>query len=119
MRATLYGIPNCDQVKKARAWLDAGRHDVAFHDFKKSGIDRATIENWLHEISCETLLNRRGTTWRALTDKRKASVIDANSAIELMLEMPSIIKRPVLVLPSQIVVGFSDANYQSAFQKLL
>ena len=118
MRATLYGIPNCDQVKKARAWLSVGGHDVEFHDFKKSGIDRATIESWLSEVSWETLLNRRGTTWRALPDERKACVVDADTAIDLMLDMPSLIKRPVLTLPSQIIVGFSDANYQSAFQKI-
>lgn len=112
---TLYGIANCDQIKKARAWLRAGEHDVRFHDVKKDGIDRATITAWLDAVSWEVLLNRKGTTWRALPDERKAAVIDAASATDLMLEYPSIIKRPVLALPAQTVVGFSDALYQSLF----
>ena len=119
IRATLYGIPNCDQVKKARAWLADGRHAVNFHDVKKVGIDRATITEWLRNLNWEVLLNRKGTTWRALTDERKAAVVDAESAVDLMLELPSIIKRPVLVLtsPAHTVVGFSDALYQSLFKK--
>ena len=117
MRATLYGIPNCDQVKKARAWLAEGQHEIAFHDVKKAGIDRATISGWVQDVSWEVLLNRKGTTWRALTDERKAAVVDADTAIELMLEMPSIIKRPVLALPEHTVVGFSDVMYQSLFKK--
>ena len=117
MRATLYGIPNCDQVKKARAWLSEGQHDIDFHDFKKAGIDRLTISAWMRTVSWEVLLNRKGTTWRGLTDERKAGIIDATTATDLMLELPSIIKRPVLVLPSQTVVGFSDDLYQSLFKK--
>ena len=115
VEVTLYGIPNCDQIKKARAWLRAGDHDVRFHDVKKEGIDRATITAWLDQVDWEILLNRKGTTWRALADDRKAAVVDATSATDLMLEYPSIIKRPVLTLPSQTVVGFSDALYQSLF----
>lgn len=117
MHATLYGIPNCDQVKKARLWLTEGRYDVDFHDLKKAGIDRATISEWLREVNWETLLNRKGTTWRALGDERKAAVVDANTATDLMLEFPSIIKRPVLVLSSCITVGFSADIYQSLFTK--
>ena len=117
MRATLYGIPNCDQVKKARTWLHDGQHDIDFHDFKKNGIDRSTISAWLDDVSWEVLLNRKGTTWRTLTDERKARVVDAATATDLMLELPSIIKRPVLVLPAHTVVGFSDTLYQSLFKK--
>ena len=117
IRPTLYGIPNCDQVKKARVWLADRQHDIDFHDVKKVGIDRATILEWLRDVHWEVLLNRKGTTWRALSDERKAAVVDADTAIDLMLEMPSIIKRPVLVSPEQTVVGFSDALYQTLFKK--
>jgi arsenate reductase len=117
MRATLYGIPNCDQVKKARLWLAEGRYDVDFHDVKKAGIERATISGWLREVSWEVLLNRKGTTWRALSDERKATVVDADTATDLMLELPSIIKRPVLVQASHITVGFSADVYQTLFKK--
>ena len=118
-RAKLYGIPNCDKVKKARAWLADGGYAIDFYDFKKNGIDHATIMEWLRDVSWEILLNRKGTTWRALSDARKAAVTDAESAVALMLEMPSIIKRPVLVLgsPDHTVVDFSDALYQSLFKK--
>ncbi len=120
MRATLYGIPNCDQVKKARAWLAENQCDVDFHDFKKMGIDRTEVRQWLHAVDLEILLNRKGTTWRGLTDERKAAIVDADTAMTLMLELPSIIKRPVLVLPdgfSKITVGFSADVYQSLFKK--
>ena len=116
MTITLYGIPNCDQVKKARTWLDTHGRPYHFHDFKKAGITTAMIEGWLEHVSWETLVNRKGTTWRALPDERKAAIIDAASATALMLESPSIVKRPVLVSSSSIglsvQVGFSDATYQ-------
>ena len=117
MQATLYGIPNCDTVKKARTWLAAHGHEIHFHDFKKAGIDRATISVWLQRVQWDVLVNRKGTTWRGLTDERKAGVVDIDSAIALMIELPSIIKRPILVLPSQVVVGFSDIIYESLFKK--
>lgn len=115
-RLTLYGISNCDQVKKARAWLATRNHDVDFHDVKKTGIDRATIAQWMQQIDWEVLLNRKGTTWRGLSDERKTMVIDADSAATLMLEQPSVIKRPVLVLAEQTVVGFSEPLYESLFK---
>lgn len=117
MAATLYGIPNCDTVKKARAWLD--NHDVAyaFHDFKKAGIERDWIASWLKDVAWEVLVNRKGTTWRALDEQRKAAIVDADSATRLMLEAPSVIKRPVLSHAGNVHVGFSDALYQRIFNR--
>ena len=117
MKTTLYGIPNCDTVKKARAWLAASGHDVAFHDFKKHGLQRATVAAWLEELDWAVLVNRKGTTWRKLSDERRAAIIDNASALELMLESPSVIKRPVLagVGAGAIHVGFSDALYRALF----
>lgn len=107
---TMYGIKNCDTMKKARRWLD--EHNVAydFHDYKKEGIDEKTLNQWSKKVGWETLLNRRGTTWRKLPDKVKDN-IDEKSAIKIMLEQPSIIKRPVLIKGSKYQVGFSDQEY--------
>ncbi|MGV7209836.1 ArsC family reductase [Oxalobacteraceae bacterium A2-2] len=117
MTITLYGIPNCDTVKKARTWLADQQQDVVFHDFKKQGLERATVAAWLAQIPRDTLVNKKGTTWRALSDERKASITDDEAAIALMLENPSIIKRPVLARDGQFSVGFSDAQYQQIFNK--
>lgn len=117
MTTTLYGIPNCDQVKKARAWLDAHAVAYRFHDFKKSGIDAAMVNGWLAHVAWDVLVNRKGTTWRALADERKAAIVDAESATALMLEAPSIIKRPVLCLVDRTHVGFSEPLYQQIFKK--
>jgi arsenate reductase (glutaredoxin) len=93
---TLYGIPNCDTVKKARAWLTA--HGVAhtFHDLKKQGLPEAELDAWIAALGWERLLNRAGTTWRRLDDATRAAVVDAASARALMLAQPSVIKRPVV-----------------------
>ncbi len=112
---TLYGIPNCDTVKKARTWLAAQQLDFTFHDFKKQGLERAAVEAWLQQLPWDVLVNKKGTTWRALSDERKASITDAASALELMLENPSIIKRPVLDKDGQFSVAFSDAQYSAIF----
>lgn len=117
MTVVLYGIPNCDQVKKARMWLTANAQPHVFHDFKKSGISRPLVEDWLRSTHWELLVNRKGTTWRALDDDRKAAIVDADAAIELMLEAPSVIKRPVLSIDGEIHVGFSEPNYQLIFKK--
>ena len=106
---TLYGIPNCDTVKKARTWLDQAGLAYQFHDFKKAGIDKSIVAGWLKQVSWEILVNKKGTTWRGLPDATKASVIDAKSATALMLENTSVIKRPVLCTNNQVLVGF-DAN---------
>ena len=112
---TLYGIPNCDQVRKARAWLDANGVTCQFHDFKKAGLSAALVTRWIDALDWETLVNRKGTTWRALSDNRKPTIVDAATAIALMLEMPSIVKRPVLHAGNAIMVGFDASKYQSLF----
>jgi Spx/MgsR family transcriptional regulator len=113
---TLYGIANCDTVRKARRWLDGQGIAYRFHDFRKDGIGEAQLRVWTEELGWETLLNRRGTTWRAVPDAVKAG-LDAGAAIRLMLEMPAIIKRPVLDLGDRRVVGYSESHYQSLFAR--
>lgn len=111
---TIYGIKNCDTMKKARDWLDA--HGVAyrFHDYKVSGIDRATLEGWARGVDWTVLLNRAGTTFRGLPDDRKTD-LDEAKAVELMLSQPSMIKRPVLDLDGRLLVGFKPEQYAAAF----
>lgn len=117
MTTTVYGIPNCDTVKKARTWLADQQQEFVFHDFKKQGLTRDIVADWLQHLSRDVLVNRKGTTWRALSDERKASIVDDEAAIALMLENPSVIKRPVLVKDGEYAVGFSDAQYQHIFNK--
>ena len=111
---TLYGIKNCDTIKKARAWLEAAGVAYAFHDYKKDGLSAELLDSFLTELSWEDLLNKRGTTWRALPDDVKAG-IDATSAKALMLDNPSIIKRPLLDTGSRKVLGFSADDYSALF----
>ncbi|MDP2231135.1 ArsC family reductase [Methylotenera sp.] len=109
----LFGIPNCNTVKKARDWLTG--HSVAyeFHDFKKNGVSQALLESWLSQLPWEKLVNRAGMTWRKLSDAEKSAVIDANTALNLMLEKSSVIKRPVLVKDGKILcLGFTEAAYK-------
>ena len=115
MNKTLYGIPNCDTVKKARTWLADNGQEFEFHDFKKQGLDRATAAHWLEQVDWETLVNRKGTTWRKLSDERRAQVVDQASALDLMLENPSVIKRPVLEGAGKLSVGFSAEQYENLF----
>jgi arsenate reductase len=115
MKKTLYGIPNCDTVKKARTWLAEHGQDVAFHDFKKQGLDRAIVAAWLEQQDWEVLVNRKGTTWRKLSEERRAQIVDKASALELMLENPSVIKRPVLEGAGPLKVGFSADAYERSF----
>ena len=114
---TLYGIPNCDTVKKARTWLADRQQDFTFHDFKKQGLDEATVRHWLQHADWETLVNKKGTTWRGLPEERKAQVVDAASATALMLENPSVIKRPVLRMADACHVGFKPEQYQQIFTR--
>ncbi|MEO0316688.1 MAG: hypothetical protein RL404_365 [Pseudomonadota bacterium] len=109
---TLYGIPNCDSVKKARTWLEGRGIAYAFHDFKKAGLDAATVSGWLRTQPWEVLVNRKGLTWRGLTDTQKAAVIDADSATALMMANPSVIKRPVIVKGATVVVGYDIEKYE-------
>ena len=113
MPVTLYGIKNCDTMKKARAWLDAKGVAYAFHDYKAEGIDRARLETWAGGVGWETLLNRAGTTFRKLPDADKAG-LDEGRALALMLDQPSMIKRPVLDLDGRILVGFEPEIYEVA-----
>jgi Spx/MgsR family transcriptional regulator len=114
MPITIYGIKNCDTMKKARAWLDKRGVDYAFHDYKIAGIERAQLEQWCKKLGWETLLNRAGTTFRKLPDKDK-NALDAKKAIALMLTQPSMIKRPVLDLGhGKLLVGFAPETYNAA-----
>ena len=106
----LYGIPNCDTMKKARKWLEAHDLEYEFHDYKKAGVPEAELKKWVKKNGWETLLNRRGTTWRKLDDKTKDTINEA-SAIRLMLAQPSMIKRPVLVAGKTLLVGFDEGAY--------
>ena len=111
MPITIYGIKNCDTMKKARAWLDKRGIAYAFHDYKTQGIERERLERWEKKVSWETLLNRAGTTFRKLPDKDKTA-INTNKALSLMLTQPSMIKRPVLELSGgKLLVGFSPELY--------
>jgi arsenate reductase (glutaredoxin) len=113
MPATLYGIKNCDTMKKARAWLDANGVAYAFHDYKAQGIDRARLESWARDVGWETILNRAGTTFRKLPEADRAG-LDEGRALALMLDQPSMIKRPVLDLGGKLIVGFKAEQYESA-----
>ena len=116
MTITIYGIKNCDTMKKARVWLDGHGVAAAFHDYKVSGIDKASLERWVKEHGWETVLNRAGTTFRALPDAEKQG-LDAEKAIALMLAQPSMIKRPVLDLgKGKTIVGFKPEVYAAALK---
>ena len=111
---TLYGIKNCDTIKKARRWLENADIDYHFHDYRKDGLTAEQLEQWTRELGWESLLNRRGTTWRKLPDKQKSS-IDATSALALMLEQPGMIKRPLLDTGNSKLLGFSEDLYKTTF----
>lgn len=110
---TLYGIPSCDTMKKARVWLEARGVAYAFHNYKAFGIDRKRLEGWVKQAGWDTVLNRAGTTFRALPDADKAD-LDARKAVELMLAQPSMIKRPVLERGDLLLVGFKPEIYAGA-----
>jgi arsenate reductase (glutaredoxin) len=110
---TIYGIKNCDTMKKARAWLDKHGVAYAFHDYKTVGIERERLERWAREVGWETLLNRAGTTFRKLPDNDKAAITE-KKAIALMLKQPSMIKRPVLEAKGELIVGFKPETYDAA-----
>jgi len=113
---TIYGIKNCDTMKKARAWLDARGVAYAFHDYKAAGIARNVLERWAREVGWEVLLNRAGTTFRALPESDKADLTE-NKAIALMVAHPSMIKRPVLDIAGKLLVGFRPEQYEQAFAR--
>jgi arsenate reductase (glutaredoxin) len=111
---TLYGIKNCDTMKKARNWLESRRIAHHFHDYKVAGIDRATLEGWVKQVGWQLLLNRAGTTFRKLSDADKQDITE-KKAVVLMLTQPSLIKRPVLDAEGKLTVGFKPAEYKALF----
>ena len=114
MTVTIYGIKNCDTMKKARAWLADHAVEAEFHDYKASGIDRAHLVRWCNESGWETVLNRAGTTFRKLDEAAKQD-LDQEKAIALMLAQPSMIKRPVLEADDRIIIGFKPDRYEQFF----
>jgi len=110
----IYGIKACDTMKKARAWLEARGVAYTFHDYKVAGIDRSRLEDWVRVVGWEVLLNRAGTTFRKLPETEREG-LDEAKAIRLMLEQPSMIKRPVLEAGGRLLVGFRPAEYEAAF----
>lgn len=112
---TMYGIKNCDTIKKARKWLDENKVEYRFHDYKKEGVDEKLLKAWCSEIGFDNLLNRRGTSWRKLSPQAKAS-INETTAIKIMLENPSIIKRPLLDTGQGKLIGFSDEQYRNTLK---
>ncbi|MCL1037470.1 ArsC family reductase [Shewanella submarina] len=111
---TLYGIKNCDTVKKARKWLETNEHNVPFHDFREQGLDEIDLTAWVKSLGWEAVLNKRSTSFRALDDADKQN-IDEAKAIQLMMANPTLIKRPVLAANGKVMVGFKDADYQAWF----
>ncbi len=111
----VYGIPNCDTVKKATVWLKNKGIAYEFHDYKKLGISEAKLEEWLGQVSHETLINRKGTTFKGLSDGEKSKIIDNASAIALMHEKTSVIKRPIVESDKILAVGFKVDEYEVIF----
>ena len=107
----LYGIPNCDTMKKSRRWLEANGIEYDFHDYKKLGVPEKNLKNWVKQTGWETILNKRGTTWRKLDDDLKDN-IDEAAAIQVMLNNPSIIKRPILESGKLLLIGFDEDQYK-------
>jgi arsenate reductase len=112
---TLYGIKNCDTVKKARKWLEQNQKQVTFHDFRQDGLTRETIESWVNTIGWQTLFNKRSTSFRNLTETEQSD-LNSDKAIDLMLSYPTLIKRPVLVVDDKILVGFNAEQYREMYQ---
>ncbi|MDK1927434.1 ArsC family reductase [Klebsiella sp. K4-50] len=114
-KVVLYGISpkNCDTIKKARRWLEAHQIEYRFHDYRADGLERAQLDTFIAELGWQALLNTRGTTWRKLDESLRNSIDNADAAAALMLEMPAIIKRPLLCAPGRpMLLGFSEASYQ-------
>ena len=110
---TVYGIPNCDSVKKARVWLTDHGVDYVFHDFKKQGVPPEAVDVWLQHVNWDVLVNRKGTTWRKLDLTLQASVVDKASARALMLKHASVVKRPVVVKGQTVIVGVNPEAWES------
>jgi arsenate reductase len=117
VRLRLYGIPSCDKVKAARAWLAQTGMDVPFHDFKRQGVSRDLLAGWLAQLDWTELVNRKSITWKQLPPARRDAVTGVAAAIDLMLEKPSVIKRPVLDLDGKLHLGFDAGVYSIIFGK--
>lgn len=113
---TLYGIKNCDTVKKARRWLDDQQVNYAFHDFREQGLTEAQVKQWVQELGWETLVNKRSTTWKALAADVR-DTLDNDSVVAVILANPTLIKRPLLDNGNKRDVGFSDKQYQALFKR--
>lgn len=113
MAIDIYGIPNCDTVKKARKWLDANGVEYVFHDYKKEAADAAKVARWIEAKGVETVLNKRGTTFRKLSDDEKADAADSHKAVALLVQHPSMIKRPVVEHAAGILVGFKEEEWSA------
>lgn len=107
---TVYGIKNCDTVKKARKWLEAQGIDYQFHDFREDGLDKKELNNWVEQLGWEAIVNKRSTTWRNLSDKEK-DISAKSQAIKLLLDNPTLIKRPVVVKNKTVLVGFKEEEF--------
>jgi len=116
MKATMYGIPNCNTVKDAQKWLEDNNIEYHFHDFKKNGITEKQLKQWCTELGWETLVNRKGLTWRQLPSSKKEG-LNESKAIKLMLEKPTLIKRPVLDVGTRRLVGFDISQYMAVFAR--
>ena len=114
-KIAVYGLTNCDTVKKARRWLDAQGLDTSFHDFKKEGADPDRVARWIGEAGLDRVLNRRGTTWRKLSEEDKARA-EGDAAIALLVDNPSMIKRPIVEYRGGLLVGFDEEAWRAAFQ---
>lgn len=110
----LYGIPNCDTVKKARTWLDKQGIAATFHDYKKEGADPERLTTWIAAAGLDVVVNRKGTTFRALPDADKTAANDSHTAVALLVQHPSIIKRPIAEYPGGVLVGFKEEEWSAS-----
>lgn len=117
MTIVMYGIPNCNTVKKAREWLESNQLDYVFHDYKKQGVPEGNLQAWVDAFGWERVLNRAGMTWRKLNDAAKEAVTSNEKAMALMVEKPSIIKRPIVEVDGHMLLGFKETEYQQQFNQ--
>jgi len=114
MTVVVYGISNCDQVRKTLGWLNANTVEHRFHDYRRDGLERARLERWCSHVPWTALLNKRGQTWRALPEDRRRQIVDQASVIELLLENPTLVKRPVIEIDEDLLIGFSAERLREA-----
>ena len=113
----VYGIPNCNTVKKSLDWLKQNKFEIEFHDFKKLGVSAAQLKRWIDLVGWEALVNKKGTTWRMLDAETQASITSEKKAIALMVEKTSVIKRPIIEVGKTIILGFDEAQYSKQIKK--